>query len=87
MSDISDFLLTQLSLTNLGVHFLFELVAVVSQCAICHSYTPYATVLLLLKNPLSNSQVMKVNLVLVYPVNKCVCGRSIECYSYCLAKE
>ncbi len=28
--------------------------------------------IVLLENPLSNSQVTKVSLVLVYPVNKCV---------------
>ncbi len=44
------------------------------------------TVKFLLENPLSNSQVTEVSLVLVYPVNKCVC-ESVEYYSYCLAKD
>ncbi len=58
----------QLSRTNLGVRFLFEIASVAS-------YSPNPTVLFLLENPLSNSQVVaKVSLLSVYPVNKCVEG-------------
>ena len=60
------FLQMQLSRTNLGVRFLFEIASVAS-------YSPNPTVLFLLENPLSNSQVVaKVSLLSVYPVNKCV---------------
>ncbi len=71
---------------NISVYFPFELVAVVSQCTLCHSYRPYATVLFLLEYSLSNSLTTKVSLVLVCPVNKCVC-ESVVRYSNCLAKE
>ena len=100
------FLRIQFCLTNLGIHFLLELAAVVRSGLMrclsdrCHSkycrpeilsrrrnflttvftVTPVAlrNSNVLIENPLSCSQITKVSVLLVYPVNKCVC-ESVVC--------
>ncbi len=53
---------------KLGSSFAIGLVAV----EVILANALFVTVCFLLENPLSNSQVPKVSLVLVYPMEKCV---------------